>query len=263
MNPELKSKKRFDARETGISILIRVDESDAWADVLLDSCFRKEPWPPQDRALTTELVYGVLRWRARLQYTIRKLYHGRWENIPRGVRIALEAGLYQIFFLNRIPAYAAVNETVKWATRHHGRRWGARVNAMMRAAVSRGQPELKTIKDPVQRLALKGSHPEWLVRRWVNQYGIQRAESICRANNQRPPLSIRINSRTWKDSAADLMARMGIEGSVSEYLHEFFNADSGPWIHSDEFKQGLFSFQDVSAGLVAYLMDVRPGEMVW
>lgn len=263
MNPERKKTRRFDARETGIAILIRVDESDAWADVLLDSCFRKEPWPPQDRALTTELVYGVLRWRARLRHMIRNLYDGRWENIPRGVRIALEAGLYQIFFLDRIPSYAAVNETVKWVTRHHGRRWASRVNAMMRAAVSRGQPELKIIRDPVQRLALTESHPEWLVRRWTDQFGIERAESICRANNQRPPLSIRINSRIWKDSAADLLARTGIEGSVSKYLREFINAGSGPWVHSDEFKQGMFSFQDVSAGLVAHLMDVHPGDIVW
>jgi len=263
MNSPLKTQSRFDAREKAVSILIRVDESDAWADVLLDNCFRKEPWPPQDRALTTELVYGVLRWRARLQHAIRTLYHGRWGNIPQGVRIALEAGLYQIFYLDRIPAYAAVNETVKWVTRHHGSRWGGRVNAMMRAAVRRGLPELQTIKCPVQRLALKESHPEWLVRRWSDQYGIQRAESICRANNQRPPLFIRINSRIWKDSAVDLIVRMGIEGTVSGYLQEFIRADSGPWFHTDEFKQGIFSFQDVSAGLVAHLMDVRPGDSVW
>lgn len=254
------------ARHLAVQILDRVFRSDDFADFVLDQALKKEDFKPEDRALTSELVYGTLRWRKRLDWVIRRTYHGEWKKMPPRIRSALEVGLYQILFLDRVPDHAAVDESVKIAVQESGMVWGRVVNGVLREIlrVPRFREPPSMDEDPVQSIAVTWSHPEWIVQRWIDHWGIDRTISICKANNERPKLGVRIN-RTLesREAVREAMRSLGIEASLSQYLDDFLIIEKGAGLFPSEiFQNGYVSIQDESAGLVAHLVDPKPSEKI-
>ena len=241
-------------RRLATSILDRVFRSDSYADILLDNTFKKLEVAPRDRALTTELVYGTLRWLGWLDWILTQTYHGRWSKVPSTIRRALEVGLYQILFLDKVPDYAVVNETVKIVAEKGGREWSRVVNGLLRKILRTpgnfSPPPME--EDPVLAISVKWSHPRWLVRKWVELFGVDRTVSLCRANNERPNTGIRVNRlRTERKKVGEVLRRQNIEANPSELLEEFLTVERGGQLATSEpFRKGLFSIQDVSAGLV-------------
>lgn len=258
--------KLTDPRRLAITILNRVFNSDSYADILLSKSFQRISLSPEDRALTTELVYGTLRWLEWLRWILKKTYHGEWLRIPVIVQRILEIGLYQILFLDRIPDHAAVDEAVRIAVENKGLVWGRVVNGMLREILR--NPEFQTApsmeKDPVLAISARWSHPEWLVQKWVNLWGVERTLSLCKANNKRPRMGIRINPhRTSREGVLDELRNWNVGAKPSKLLDEFITVEKGSEIISSEYlKNGLFSIQDVSAGLVGRLMNPEFGERI-
>ncbi len=258
--------KQNDSRRLAVFILNRVFRTDSYADILLNTYLGKCSFSPQDRALTTELVYGTLRWMGWLNWILRQTYHGKWLKVPVIIRRILEIGLYQILFLDRIPHYAVVNETVKMAAEEKGSVWGRVANGILREIIRHREgltpPSIE--EDPVLAISVKWSHPEWLVKRWIRQWGVDRTQSLCQANNQRPKISIRINClKTNREEMLNNLQCAGIRAESSPLLDEFIMVDQvGDLATYSAFSEGLFSVQDVSAGLVGRLMDPQPGERI-
>jgi 16S rRNA (cytosine967-C5)-methyltransferase len=248
-----------------IEILRRIESTDAYADILLEDAFAKHPLKDVDKGLLTELVYGVLRWRERVDWVISLFSSIRPARMERDILNILRLGAYQLLFLDRIPASAAVNESVKIA-KVKGERQGNFVNAVLRA-IDRGReginyPEMAT--DPVRHISVKYSHPEWLVRRFIEEIGIDDAVRLCLANNEPPPLTIRVN--TMAISREGLLLKLneaGYEAAFTSFSPVGLVLKGGGDVRGiPGFAEGLWSVQDEASQLVSFILDPRPEEKV-
>ncbi|HJV67028.1 MAG TPA: 16S rRNA (cytosine(967)-C(5))-methyltransferase RsmB [Geomonas sp.] len=252
-------------RRAAFDILLRIEKERSFADILLDHELTKGMITGADRGLLTELVYGVLRRQAALDHIIGQFSKQRIEKLEHVVRLLLRLGLYQMFYLDRVPVSAAVNETVNLAKELAPRASGF-INAILRNA-DRGRdrityPDRET--SPVQYLSVRYSHPAWLVAQWCEQLGIEDAEALAAAMAEPPPLTVRTN--TLRVSRSELMERLSEEGvSCSETP---WSADglrlnhSGAITRLPSFQGGLFTVQDESSQLAPLFLDAQSGDRV-
>jgi 16S rRNA (cytosine967-C5)-methyltransferase len=248
-------------------VLERVAAEGAFADLTLEAELGRRRLGPRDAALATELVYGTLRWQRYLDWVLQP--HSRRPLDALDVRplVLLRMAAYQLVFLERVPAFAVVDDAVTLAGA--GTRPGVAefVNAVLRSFARRGVREREPAppRDPVQALALRCSFPTWLAARWVARYGPAEAEALMRAMNERPPLTLRVNTlRTTREALAERLRREeGIETRPTPFAPEGLLAEHGgrpaAW---RAFADGAFVVQDEASMLVAHLLDPRPGETV-
>ena len=249
-----------------MDVLVRVFRDDSYADVLLDAKFRDHAIPKADRSLAMEIVHGTLRNLGYLDWILTRFYRGAWRRLPDAVRFNLETALYQILFLDRVPAYAAVDEAVRMARQDGGDRPAGLVNGILRNILRQDvMPEPPAIgEDPVRFITIRHSHPEWLVRRWVEAFGAERTVRICEAGNTRPGFGIRVNPiRTARETVRETLESDGFDVRVSPLLQEMLVlGKAGDIVRSASFREGLISIQDVSAALAARLVAPEPGEII-
>jgi 16S rRNA (cytosine967-C5)-methyltransferase len=256
------------SRRIAISVLNGLDDSNAFPERLLHRALEREPQLiRKDRALATELVYGVLRWRSRLDWVICQLSKTPVHKIDPSVLNIIRLGLYQILFHSRIPPSAAVNDSVEMA-KWKAPLWVVRfVNGVMRSAARRAKeiPLPGYADDPVQAIAIRESHPVWLVKRWVERLGAEETRRLCKANNQVPPVTVRAN--TLK------VSRRKVLNSLTDYARQIRLTKFAPDGLSlrglrhgvgdiPSFKDGWFQVQDEAAQLITHVLDPRPGETV-
>ncbi len=251
-----------------LDILNRMEEADRHPDILLTDSFKRyRHLTPLDRAFLTELVYGILRWRGRLDWTIRHLSKVSFEKIETGILNILRLGSYQILFLTRTPAWAAVNESVELAKGIRGKGGASFVNAMLRSLIrQRGEiPCPEKDEDPVFHAAVTESHPLWLVRRWMEDMGVEETLKICKWNNQIAPLTLRAN--TLKIDREELIMKLrerGLNPCPTPYSVEgiVFGNSPPPVSELPFFKEGLYIIQDEASQLVTSVLDPIPGECI-
>ena len=254
------------ARAVAARVLERVEEGDAaFPDVLLDDALGARRLAQRDAALATELVYGTLRWQRYLDWILAPHSKRALDSLDARVRVALRLAAYQLAFLERVPAFAVVNDAVALAPRTPGVK--AFVNAVLRAFARRGAREREPAppRDPVEALALRCSFPTWLAARWVARCGREEAEALMRAMNERPPLTLRANTlRVTREAlAARLAAEEGLGARLTRYAPEGLvvgpGGAPGDWA---AFADGSFAVQDEASMLVARLLEPEPGETV-
>ena len=206
-----------------------------------------------------ELALGVCRRHLYLEYFVKSLT----KKLPSlEARVILEMGLFQMFFMD-VPDYAAINDSVELAkSANLGESTARLVNAVLRTARRQGEPALPPQR--VRRVSVENSVPEWLVRRWFDVYGGDRAEALAKATLERPTEWIRVNLQ--KTSAPVLAEKIGITGA--SILYDRFieiPRDVGVklLLALPEFVKGEFSFQNPSAFEVVKLLDLKPGLKVW
>ena len=206
-----------------------------------------------------ELALGVCRRHLYLEYFVKTLTK---KKPSLEARVILEMGLFQMFFMD-VPDYAAINASVELAkSANLGESTARLVNAVLRTARRQGEPALPPQR--VRRVSIENSVPEWLVRRWFDVYGGDRAEALAKATLDRPTEWIRVNLQ--KTSAPVLAEKLGITGS--SILYDRYIAiprDVGVklLLATPEFVNGHFSFQNPSAYEVIKLLDLKPGLKVW
>lgn len=254
-------------RRAAVEILTRVDTTGAFAEPLLDEVLSSRAFDePSDRALLTQLVYGTLRMRGYLDWVIRSLCEKRSPAVSPPVRNILRTALYQIHFTDRIPDYAAVNEAVLLAKRVDARTVPF-VNGLLRNAVRRKEevPLPSGTRDPAGRISIVHSHPLWLVKQWIRQYGIEETADLCRSGNGIPPLAVRVNA--LKATRRDVREELAAEGIAAEETP--WSPDGLLLPHTGHpirelscWKAGKITIQDEASQLVARLFDVRAGDRI-
>jgi 16S rRNA (cytosine967-C5)-methyltransferase len=245
-------------RERSLEILQRV-EAGAPADVLIERARRV--FNERDSAFILELVYGTLRNRTKLDWALDRLSTRPVAGTDASTRNILRLGAYQMLFLDRVPASAAVNTATELA-KAHGKKSGY-VNGLLRnLARKRGGISFPGPGDDLRRLAVLYSHPEWLVRRWIKRFGAETTEKLLESNNRPAPLVIRTNA--LKATREELKASLADEGAVSvetAYSPLGLEIVSGPGLRElASFRSGRFIVQDEAAQLISMILAPRPGE---
>ena len=210
----------------------------------------------RDRAWTQELVYGTLRLQGRLDHILSEIARGE---IDADVRDILRLGAYQLLEMRSVPSYAAVSESVELA-KHVRKRAAGYVNGVLQKLVREGEriafPEIDA--DPIGWLTTWGSHPEWLVRRWIRAYGIPATRAIVEADNQRPPLYV--HTLGASDQAAGALRRAGITFEAVRGVPESMRlVDVTP---TDALAAARLIVQDPAASLVTRYFSVDAGMLV-
>lgn len=257
-----------DARQTALSVLNRVDREGKTLDrVLLELPQGEDDLSRRDRSLLNALVYGVLRWRGRLDHIIAYFSNSALGRIHRTVLNILRLGLFQIIYLDRIPVSAAVNTAVELTKKAQSARAAGFVNALLRkAAVHYSKVPFSTFQeDPLAYLTAAQSIPRWLARRWLNRLPAETLITLSKSINTIPPITLR--THTLKTNQA--LLRRSLENQV-EHLAPTLFAPDGICIrnpkqsvqHLAAFKKGWFQVQDEAAQLVSLLLNPKPGEYV-
>jgi 16S rRNA (cytosine967-C5)-methyltransferase len=249
-------------------LLQRTENSRAFADLLLEGTFSKNPqWRPLDRAFIHELVLGIFRWQARLDFAILRAAKSPEKKIDHRLLNLLRLGAYQIFFMDRVPDSAAVNESVRLAKAiFKNEKITGFVNAVLRS-IGRNKNEEAFPpfeSQPVEYIATALSHPRWMVERWVGEFGPEMARQICAANNLRPPFTVRVNTlRTSREMLRGRFSAAGIASLPTPFSPEGLVLRPGPSLSADPlFGEGFYFVQDEASQIISHLINPQPGERV-
>ena len=254
-------------RQIATRVLQQRCVSGEFVEDLLETALHGAQLSPADRALCLEIVYGVVRWQAALDWLIARKTDGREQK--SGLRNLLRLGLYQIFWLDRIPDHAAVHETVELARRNGFDAQAGFVNAILRGylreadATEKLLAELKTAQP-----AIGWSHPEWLVARWQKRWGAERTAKLMKWNNTPPKTFARVNTlkidtgkllEKWRDENVeyDFVRRDQLEENLVFELKSH-----PPLAQLGSFRQGWFYVQDPGTLLAVCKLGPQPGETI-
>ncbi|WML43656.1 16S rRNA (cytosine(967)-C(5))-methyltransferase RsmB [Neobacillus sp. PS3-40] len=256
------TKKKKNVRETAMDLLVTIEKNQSYSNLLLNHAIEKNQLPAKDIGLLTELTYGTLQRKMTLAFFI-KPFLKKTSKIESWVMQLLMLTLYQMVYLDRIPDRAAIFEAVEIAKNRGHKGIASMVNGVLRSIQREGLPSLAEIADPVQRLAIETSHPEWIIKRWLEQYGYEKTKIMCEVNLTAPLQTARVN--TTKTTREECVARLIEEGfsiEASPIIPEAIRALKGNLAHSTVYKEGLLSIQDESSMLVAYALDVTENDSV-
>jgi 16S rRNA (cytosine967-C5)-methyltransferase len=255
-----------DARSLALSILDSLDTGRRTLDALMEEMDRREHLDQRDRAFLNTLVYGVLRWRGRLDWHIGRISKVPLKKVDRRVLNILRLGLFQIQYLDRVPASAAVNTSVEMA-KAVAAPWVVKfVNAVLRKmASSKGQIPGPAGGGRISVLSVEKSMPEWLVARWVRRFGEEETGALCDAFNAVPAITVRTNTlRTRREHLLRDLAPLADQLWPTPHSPDgvCLTGAKRPIGQMPAFEAGHFQVQDEAAQLVAYLTAPRPGETV-
>lgn len=247
-------------RSLALKAILKVESGQKVSDVV-DKLISNNRLNDADRRLFTELVYGISRWRGQLDWIINKHVKYKPDNLTLNI---LRLGIYQLIHLDKIPAYAAINESVELTK---SRKKSKFVNAVLRTVQRKGLKNIRFPKleeKPVEHLSVKYSFPKWLIKQWINQYGLDWTIAFCQASNQIAPISIRTNTlKTTRTELIKLLESEDIELEKSRYVPEgIILLDNIPLAELDAYSH-LFQVQDESAMLVSHILEPKPGELVF
>jgi 16S rRNA (cytosine967-C5)-methyltransferase len=255
-------------RKTSLHILNTLDQGNKTLDNILDEVLSQHTFfLKKDRALLQAIVYGVLRWRSKLDWIIDYFSKTPLKRIDPKVMNILRIALFQIIYLNRIPVSAAVNTSVEIAksmTEPYVVRF---INGLLRNAAKGYEQVLfpDVNKDPASALAVNKSFPKWMLERWLDRFGLEETAVLCDAINTIPPLTVRCN--TLKTRRKTLLKRL--EKDVEKVACTDYAPDGAFFSHPKKsipkmkaFEDGLFQVQDEAAQLVTLLLNPKPGETI-
>jgi len=242
------------ARAAAFDILLRVEEQDSYASELLHS-ERCDQLGSLDQALATELVMGVLRWRSALDDAIAEVSAQNLTRLDVEVLISLRLGVYQLGWLDRVPARAAINESVELVKRARKRSAAPFANAILRKLADHpeqihGHERILLVAADPQSIAKTSAHPLWLVERWTAQFGVAIAARISAFDQEQPVTSIRL-----RDSSAELVLRAeGIELAPGSLLANARRVTAGDVTKTQPYADARIAIQDEASQLVAALV---------
>jgi 16S rRNA (cytosine967-C5)-methyltransferase len=229
------------------------------------SSIRLNRLSPLDRALVTELVYGTLRWQARIDSIIALHSNRPLNKNSRDTLNILRTAVYQLLWLERIPSFAAVNEAVRLAREKVGQPGANFVNALLRAVVKSqrrmDKPDPKTAS--LEELAGYYSQPGWLLDDWQSQWGQERAVELAVDFNERPPLTVRVNSLSAsRDELLALLKKEVKQAQPTRYSPDGIILQGVELEKLASYRRGLLTMQDEASQLVTCLLDPQPGDIV-
>lgn len=254
------------ARKIAFEVLCRVAGEGAYASELLNTRLNAGI-ARNDAALATELTLGVLRWQRLLDFILQRHLERPARKLDLEVQVALRLGLYQLRYLERIPAHAAVSESAEMAKSARKRSAVALINAVLRRAAAEARASADDVErwipagTPAECAGILLSHPTWMVERWLARFGEQRTRALLEADNRAPRLSCAVFAEDAAAVVASLRAA-GLNTTPGQWLSSALAVSGGNAALSDAFLQGQIRLQDEASQMIAHLLDVRPGQRV-
>ncbi len=254
---ETKDKYMKSARQTAFEILNKIQRDGSYSNLALDAALDKTNIDAKEKKLASALVYGVIERRITLDYNIGLYLTQQPKKLKPQVLTALRIGAYQIFFMDKIPVSAAVNESVTLVKKNSAGFAGGLVNAVLRKLASNG---LKTDGS----MSVKYSAPEWLCRMWQNSYGTENAEKILETSFGAVETVLRVNTeKTDSKELIELLRSEGFEAEENPTVNDSLVLKSGGAVHKTSCCiNGLFHVQDTASQLCCRALGVRTGDTV-
>ena len=253
------------SRKIAFDVLRRVEEKDAYASDLLHAALTPHV-KAADAALATEITLGVLRWRRLLDFLLERHLKKPSSRLDLPVVLALRMGLYQLRFLDKVPARAAINESVELVKSARKSSAAALVNAVLRKAESEVQSPAESFLAPEVplsgRLGVLHSHPTWLVERWLLRLGEQQAVALLCANNQTPKLSCAVQDFSQYEEVLGSLAKVGLRTQPGVLLRNALAVSGGSPARTEAFRAGQISIQDEASQAVPLLLATQAGNRV-
>jgi 16S rRNA (cytosine967-C5)-methyltransferase len=259
------------SRTIAFDVLRRVETQNAYADEAL----RAELGPgvrTEDAGLATELTLGVLRWRRLLDFLIDRNLTKATKTLDTEVRIALRLGVYQLWFLERVPAHAAVHESVELVKRARKRSAAPLVNAVLRKAAkeaaqfARSRSAFASFLPAdlpiVEQMGILHSHPTWLVERWLRNVGEERTRALLETNNHVPDVSCYVLDAQRRDDVVSSLKKVGCVIEPGLLLRDAWRLRAGNPGATEAMQKGWAAIQDEASQTVAHLLAVEEGNSV-
>lgn len=252
------------AREQALLILYKVFQNKSYSNILIKNLGQK--FSALDRAFISEIVYGTIKWRLRIDYIISQLSSMKLQKISPYIMNILRLGIYQIEFMDRVPHSAAVDECVKLSKKYGSIGASKFVNGVLRNYIRRMEtiayPEKE--ENPVKYLSVYYSYPEWMVSKLMNEFGFDFTEDFLKSGNFVPPVTVRVNClKTDKKSLMDSLKESGIDVSSGKYMDASLSLKGVPGIEwLKEYKNGFLTVQDESSMLAVQVLSPKPGDLI-
>jgi 16S rRNA (cytosine967-C5)-methyltransferase len=208
--------------QKAVDILLRVEASNSYVNLLLDAIPRAE-WDRREFALLEQLVKGTLQWRGKVDATLDRLLSRPLDSLPAPIRAILRLGTYQLLFLERMSAPSAINQWVELAKRFGHKGTANLVNGVLRNVSRERDTQAADFEPPgtAEEISAHYSHPEWMIARWLTRFSVEETIALCTANNSAPPLCIRTNTlRTTTDSLREALTRESIPWRPAPFLRD-------------------------------------------
>lgn len=257
----LQFKNPTNGREAALHVLLQVWFDGAYTAIALNRVLRLAKLEEQDRRFATELANGAVKAKGTLDFLLIQLADRPVKKLEPVIYCILHLGLYQIFYMERIPVSAACNESVNMAKRFSHKGTDKFVNGVLRSSLRQKEALMTEIR---QKDSLLYCHPGWLLKRWQKQFGAEEAGELCRWDNEPAALSLRVNTmETTRDAFLQDLREAGCDAEVSLWCPDGVLITKSPGLpallrlfpHS-------FYVQDESSMLPAYVMQPHPGECV-
>ena len=258
-------------RELALKILYKIDKEKAYSNIVLNEMINqnKKELTNKDIGLISEIVYGTTTWKLTLDEIIKKYSKIKLKKISPWILNILRMGIYQIVFLDKIPKSAAVNESVNLAKRYGHKSSSNFVNAILRKVTVKDYEEFFQLKEDIQRISITNSMPRWIIEELTKQLGdMKKVEEIAINSNLRPHLSIRINNlKTAENKNIEQELIKKLEEKNIEVkqglLEDFLILKNAKNIENmEEFRQGLFTIQDETAGLIPIILNPNKTDLI-
>jgi 16S rRNA (cytosine967-C5)-methyltransferase len=257
----------LNAREVTLKALLHVDENEGYSNLVLDKALRTSGLSVRDKALTAALFYGVLERRITLDTALRQYLRSPQTHVDAAVWEILRMAAYQIYYMDRIPDSAAVNEAVTLTRKIGKNRAAGFVNGVLRSLLRQkeNRPFPPKGKDRLESLSIQNSCPAWLIARWEAAYGVAVTEQMLACGFQRPPLYARVNSlKTTPEKLTALLQEEEIEAQAVTWLPNALKLNhTGSIAEGKCFQEGLFHIQDLSSQFGCCLLGAKPGERIY
>jgi 16S rRNA (cytosine967-C5)-methyltransferase len=254
-------------RDLALKILNSLANKTDSPDNYLDDLFQSHTYlDERDRAFIVHLVQGLFRWRLRLDWVIGQFTDFPLNRLETPILNILRLALFQIFFLDKVPESAAVNEAVKQVKSNNGPRYIASyVNGLLRN-ICRHKGKISfpdKDREPVSYLSVFHSYPQWLVDRWIKEFGKEFTENLLLSQNNLPRLNVRTNTLfLTRDRLIEYIAEEGVTGKPTTYAPEgvILEGFKGRVTELNAFKSGLFQVQDQAAIIMSHLIAPQPSD---
>ncbi|WP_369404734.1 16S rRNA (cytosine(967)-C(5))-methyltransferase RsmB [Piscibacillus salipiscarius] len=246
-------------REIALKLLNQVGESGGFSHILINQAINNNNLSNQDKGLLTEIVYGTLQRKLTLEYYVKHFVNKKTDT---WVKWLLYMSVYQMAFLERVPDHAVINEAVTIAKKRGHKGISGFINGVLRNVQRQGVPDTSQIKDPIEKISVETSHPYWLVKRWIDQYGRATTKAMCESNLETKKLSVRVQPlKNTVEHVQNLLNKEGIETKHSELSQQGLNIIKGNPLNSKLFPKEI-TIQDETSMLVSEMLDVEPGMKV-
>ncbi len=255
-------KQTKNVRETALELLEAIEKNQSYSNLLLHHAIENNRLPEKDIGLLTELTYGTLQRKMTLDYYLQPFLK-KGKKVENWVLQLLRLTVYQMVYLDKIPDRAAIFEAVEIAKKRGHKGIAGMVNGVLRSIQREGLPSIEGIADPIVRLSIETSHPEWLIRRWTDQFGLEKTKEMAEINLTAATQTARVN--TAKTTRQECLDRLEAEGFIVEkspVIPVAIRSLKGNLAASAVFKEGLITIQDESSMLVAYALGAEANETI-